>query len=351
MIPPTTPVTDEPMIPISIASAPATPGLRRAAAIAASLLLVLGCLPLPAFAQAPQPWPSRPLRIVVGFTAGGPVDLVARIVSPRLSAQLGQPVLVENRPGADANIAMETVARANPDGHTLLLIQPGVAINPPLYRKVPFDPIRDFAPISLIGESPNIVAVYNGLPANTMQELVALARAKKGGLFYGATSSPTHLATELLNTLAGVQTVRVPFKGAPPALAALMSGEVQIVLSSIGTLLPLSRAGKVRALAVTSAKRSAVAPELPTVQESGVPGFVATTWYGLAATGGTPRPVIDRLNADLRKVLAEPEVRSQLAGQGIDEPSPGTPEQLAALISSELVKWEKVVRASGAAIN
>jgi tripartite-type tricarboxylate transporter receptor subunit TctC len=351
MISPTTPVTDEPMIPISIASAPAAPGLRRAAAIAASLLLVLGCLPLPAFAQAPQPWPSRPLRIVVGFTAGGPVDLVARIVSPRLSAQLGQPVLVENRPGADANIAMETVARANPDGHTLLLIQPGVAINPPLYRKVPFDPIRDFAPISLIGESPNIVAVYNGLPANTMQELVALARAKKGGLFYGATSSPTHLATELLNTLAGVQTVRVPFKGAPPALAALMSGEVQIVLSSIGTLLPLSRAGKVRALAVTSAKRSAVAPELPTVQESGVPGFVATTWYGLAATGGTPRPVIDRRNADLRKVLAEPEVRSQLAGQGIDEPSPGTPEQLAALISRELVKWEKVVRASGAAIN
>ena len=272
-------------------------------------------------------------------------------MAPRLAVPLGQPVIVENRPGADANIAMEVVARASPDGHTLLLIQPGVAINPPLYGKVPFDPIKDFAPISLIGESPNIVAVHNGLPANTMQELLALARAKKGGLFYGATSSPTHLATELLNTLAGIQTVRVPFKGAPPALTALMSGEVQIVISSIGTLLPIARAGKVRALAVTSAKRSAAAPDLPTVQEAGVPGFVATTWYGLAATGGTPRLVIDRLNAELRKVLADPEVRTQLAGQGIDEPAPGTPEQLGALIRSELVKWEKVVRASGAGIN
>ena len=321
----------------------------RAAHVA--LLLVLSALLASAPAQAQQAWPARPLRIVVGFTAGGPVDLVARIVAPRLSVLLGQPVIVENRPGADANIAMEVVARANPDGYTLLLIQPGVAINPPLYGKVPFDPIKDFAPVSLIGESPNIVAVFNGLPANTMQELLALARAKKGGLFYGATSSPTLLATELLNTMAGVQTVRVPFKGAPPALAALMSGEVQIVMSSIGTLLPLARAGKVRALAVTSAKRSAAAPELPTVQESGVPGFVATTWYGLAATGGTPRPVIERLNAELRKVLGDPEVRTQLAGQGIDEPAPGTPEQLGALIRSELVKWEKVVRASGASIN
>jgi tripartite-type tricarboxylate transporter receptor subunit TctC len=328
---------------------------RRKTLAALPALAVLSAVPfllssLPVQAQAPA-WPSRPLRIVVGFTAGGPVDLVARIVAPRLAVPLGQPVIVENRPGADANIAMEVVARASPDGHTLLLIQPGVAINPPLYGKVSFDPIKDFAPISLIGESPNIVAVHNGLPANTMQELLALARAKKGGLFYGATSSPTHLATELLNTLAGIQTVRVPFKGAPPALTALMSGEVQIVISSIGTLLPIARAGKVRALAVTSAKRSAAAPDLPAVQEAGVPGFVATTWYGLAATGGTPRPVIDRLNAELRKVLADPEVRTQLAGQGIDEPAPGTPEQLGALIRSELVKWEKVVRASGAGIN
>lgn len=302
-------------------------------------------------AQAPTQWPTRPLRIVVGFTPGGPVDLVARIVAPRLATPLGQPVIVENRPGADANIAMEVVARANPDGYTLLLIQPGVAINPPLYGKVPFDPLKDFAPVGLIGESPNIVAVHNGLAANTMQELLALARAKKGGLFYGSTSSPTLLATELLNTMAGMQTVRVPFKGAPPALAALMSGEVQIVISSIGTLLPLARAGKVRALAVTSAKRSIAAPDLPTVQEAGVPGFVATTWYGLAATGGTPRAVIDRLNAELRKALADPEVRQQLAAQGIDEPAPGTPEQLGALIRSELAKWEKVVRASGATVN
>lgn len=304
-----------------------------------------------AHAQQAAPWPTRPLRIVVGFVPGGPVDLVARIVAPRYSALLGQPVVVENRPGADANIAMETVARATPDGHTLLLVQPGIAINPPLYRSVPFDPIRDFAPVGLIGESPNLLAVNNALPVRSVQELVALARSRKGELFYGATSSPTHLATELLNTLAGIQTVRVPFKGAPPALTALMSGEVQIVLSSVGTLLPLARAGKVRALAVTGSRRSAAAPELPTVEEGGVPGFVATTWYGIATTGGVSRPVVDRLNAELRRLLGEPEVRAQLAAQGIDEPQPGTPEALAELIRRELVKWEKVVRASGATIN
>ncbi|MBC7778751.1 MAG: tripartite tricarboxylate transporter substrate binding protein, partial [Proteobacteria bacterium] len=243
---------------------------RRARRLLVPFTLLMACLATQALAQT---WPSRPLRVIVGFPPGGPVDLVARIVSPRLATQLGQPVVVENRPGADASIAMETVARATPDGYTLLLVQPGIAINPPLYKTVPFDPVKDFAPIILIGESPNIVAVHNGLPASSMQEFLALARAKKGSLFYGATSSPTHLATELLNTLAGIQTVRVPFKGAPPALAALMSGEVQLVISSVGTLLPLARAGRVRALAVTSAKRSALLPDLPTVAEAALPGY------------------------------------------------------------------------------
>ena len=322
--------------------------MKRRCPTLLALAAALATTAIGAHAQSGAPWPSRPLRIVVGFVPGGPVDLVARIVAPRYSALLGQPVVVENRPGADANIAMETVARATPDGHTLLLVQPGIAINPPLYRSVPFDPIRDFAPVGLIGESPNLLAVNNALPVRSVQELVALARARKGELFYGATSSPTHLATELLNTLAGIQTVRVPFKG---ALTALMSGEVQIVMSSVGTLLPLARAGKVRALAVTGSKRSAAAPELPTVEEGGVPGFVATTWYGIATTGGVARPVVDRLNAELRRLLSESEVRSQLAGQGIDEPQPGTPEALGELIRRELVKWEKVVRASGATIN
>lgn len=296
-------------------------------------------------------FPTKPIRLVVGFPPGGPVDTVARIVALRLGPSLGQAIVIENRPGADANIAMETVARATPDGHTLLLIQPGVAINPGLYARVPFDPLRSFAPVSLIGESPNLIAVHNALPATSIAELVRIAREKPGALNYGATSSPTHLATELFNGLANIKTTRVPFRGAPPAFTALMAGDVQIVISGIGTLLPLAKGGKVRALAVTGAKRSALAPEIPTAIEAGVPEFVATTWYGLAAPAGTPPAVIARLNTDLRKVLAEPEIRSQLAVQGIDEPSPSTPEVFQALIAAEVAKWARVIKAAGAKLD
>lgn len=297
---------------------------------------------------ATQSWPQRPLRVLVGFVAGGPVDSIARIVASRLPHYLGQPVVVENRPGADASIAMEAVAKAAPDGYTLYLLQPGVSINPPLYGKVPFDPLRDFAPIVMIGESPNLVVINPAVPANTLREFLALARANPGKYFYGATSSPTLLATELLNNLAGVQTVRVPFKGASPAFTAVMAGDVQLVISGIGTLLPLARAGKVRGLAVTGLRRSALAPEIPTVDESGVSGYSATTWYGLAAPGATPRAIIERINSEMHKLLAEPEIRAQLKVQGVDEPRPGTPEQLMDLVRSELVKWERVVKSSGA---
>ncbi len=298
-----------------------------------------------------QSYPTKPVRILVGFPPGGPVDSVARVVAQRLPAYLGQPVVVENRPGADASIAMEALAKSPPDGHTLYLLQPGVAINPALYKNVPFDPIKDFAPISLIGESPNLLVVHPGLSSKTLREFVALAKERPGQLNYGATSSPTHLAHELFNTMAGVAITRVPFKGAAPAFAAVMSGDVQVVISSIGTLLPLARSGKVRGLAVTGAKRSTLAPDIPTVSEAGVPGYVATTWYGLAAPGQTPRGIIDRVNADMRKVLAEPEVKSQLSHLGIDEPSPSTPEQLSELVRTELAKWAKVVKDSGAKID
>ncbi len=302
-------------------------------------------MPLDAAAQA---YPSRPLRILVGFAAGGPVDAVARITANRLPAYVGQSVVVENRPGADASIAMEALAKSAPDGHTLYLLQPGVAINPALYKSVPFDPIKDFAPITLIGESPNLVAVSNATPVKNLQELLALARDKRGQLNYGATSSPTLLASELLNTMASVQITRIPFKGAAPAFTALMANDVQLVISGIGTLLPLAKGGKVRAIAVTSAKRSALAPDIPTMEESGLVGYVATTWYGLAAPGATPRPIIDRLNADMRKLLAEPEVKTQLQAQGIDEPTPTTPERVTELVRAELVKWDRVVKQSGA---
>lgn len=319
------------------------------ASVGALIVVMLSCA-LFAVAAHAQSYPAKPVRLLVGFPPGGPVDTVARVIAQRLPTHLGQPVVVENRPGADASIAMEALAKSAPDGYTTYLLQPGVAINPVLYKSVPFDPLKDFAPITLIGESPNLIVVPPGLAVQSLAEFIALAKEKPGHLNYGSTSSPTLLATELLNAMAGMQTTRVSYKGAPPAFNAVMTGEVQIVMSSIGTLLPLAKAGKVRALAVTSARRSSLAPEIPTVSEAGVPGYAATTWYGLAAPGATPRPIVDRLNADMRKVLAESEVRQQLANLGIDEPSPSTPEQLAELVRSELTKWARVVRDAGVKI-
>ena len=311
---------------------------------AASLLFAT----LPTVAQG-QTYPARPVRLLLGFPAGGPTDVIARVLAQRLSGYWGQPVVVENRPGADASIAMEIVAKAVPDGHTLYMVQPGIAINPALYKKVPFDPIRDFAPITLIGDVPNLVAINPAVAAASLPEFIALAKAKKGQLFYGATSSPTMLATELFNTMAGIRVVRVNFKGAAPAITALISGEVQVLLSGIGTLLPLAKAGKVRAIAITSAKRSVLAPEIATADENGVPGYITSTWYGVAAPGATPRRIIDRVNSDVRKALGEPEVKARLLDQGI-EPTPNTPDQFAAMIRAEIAKWAKVVKDSGLTI-
>jgi tripartite-type tricarboxylate transporter receptor subunit TctC len=300
----------------------------------------------PVFAQS---YPAKPVRLLLGFPAGGPTDVIARVLAQRLSSYWGQPVVVENRPGADATIAMEVLAKSPPDGYTLYIIQPGVAINPALYKSVPFDPIKDFTPITLIGDVPNLIAIHPAVPANSLQEFLAYARQKKGQLFYGATSSPTMLATEMLNTMAGIQIVRVNFKGAAPAITALVSGETQVLLSGVGTLLPLTKAGKIRGIAMTSAKRSMLAPEIPTVDEAGVPGYVATTWYGVSAPGSTPRGIVDRVNADVRKALTESDVKARLLDQGI-EPTPNSPDQFAEMIRSEIAKWEKVVRDSGVKI-
>ena len=319
---------------------------RPAAHAILAFVAAVGMALQPARAPA-QTYPSKSVRLVAGFAPGGPVDTVARVVAQRLPAYLGQSVVVENRPGADATIAMELVAKSAPDGHTLYLIQPGVAINPALYRSVPFDPVKDFTPITLIGESPNLVAIHPSLPAKSLKELIALARGRPNQLFYGATSSPTLLATELMSSMASIHITRVSYKGAAPAFTALISGEVQLVISGIGTLLPLAKAGKVRGIAVTSARRTTLARDIPTVAEAGLPGYVATTWYGIAAPGATPRNIVDRINADMRKVLAEPEIRALLQAQGIDEPSPSTPEQLAELIRSEIAKWERVVKVAG----
>ncbi len=293
-----------------------------------------------------QNYPAKPIRMVVGFVAGGPTDALARIVAARLSTGLGQQVIVENRGGADGVIAAEVVAKSPPDGYVIFFASAGHAINASLYKSVPYRTADDFEPISRVGDAPNVVAATPSLPANSIKELVALAKAKPGALNYGATSSPTHLATELFASMAGIQLTRIPYKGAAPAMTALMAGDVQIVLSGIGTMLPQVKSGRLKALAVTGAQRSPLAPEIPTVVESGF-NYVATTWYGLLAPLGTPRPVIDRLNRETRALLDDPQVKAQLAPQGVVA-APSTPEEFGQFLRAEVATWAKVVQATGA---
>ena len=309
----------------------------------AVLLSLAACPSL--FAQG---YPSKPVRMVVGFVAGGPTDALARIVAQRLGGALGQQVVVENRGGADGIIGADAVAKSTPDGYTIFFASAGHAINASLYKTVPYRTVEDFEPITLIGESPNIIAVTPSLPVKDVHELIALAKSKPGALNYGATSSPTHLATELLASSAGIKLTRVPYKGAAPAMQALMAGDVQIVLSGIGTMLPQAKAGRIRALAVTGAERSALAPELPTVVESGLK-YIATTWYGLLAPAHTPRAVIGRLNRDAHALLNDPAMRAHLAPQGVVL-KPSTPEEFGAFLRAEVATWAKVVQDTGARV-
>lgn len=292
-----------------------------------------------------QTYPTKPVRMVVGFVAGGPTDAIARVFAQRLGNALGQQVVIENKGGADGVIAADMVAKSTPDGYTLFFASAGHAINASFYPKVPYRTVEDFAPVILVGESPNILAVTPGLPVSNLREFIALAKSKPGTLNYGATSSPTLLATELFDSLAGIQITRIPFKGAAPAMAAVMSGDVQLVISGIGTTLPQVRGGKLKGLAVTGAKRSPLAPDMPTVLESGI-NFVATTWYGVLAPAGTPPAIIQRLNAVSRTLLDDPDVKAQAAPQGVVF-TPSTPEEFGTFLRSEVALWGKVVKDSG----
>jgi tripartite-type tricarboxylate transporter receptor subunit TctC len=312
------------------------------------LLFAAALALLPHFAAA-QSYPVKPLRLIVGFVAGGPTDALARLYAQRLGTALGQPVVVENRGGADGLIAAENVARSAPDGYTLFFASSGHAINASLYKTVPYRTVEDFEPIVLLGESPNLIAVPASLPVKDLREFIALAKAKPGALNYGATSSPTHLATELFTSMAGIQVTRIPFKGAAPAMTALMAGDVQLVLSGIGTMLPQVKAGRLKGLAVTSASRSPLAPEIPTVVESGLPGYVATTWYGVLAPAGTPRAVVEGINRDTLALLADPATREPFGTQGVVT-QPMTPGEFGAFLRNEVAKWAKVVEATGARI-
>jgi len=294
-------------------------------------------------------YPSKPIRLVVPFGAGGTTDVLARAIGQRLTEAWGQPVVVENRPGAGGNIGTESVAKSAADGYTMLLISVGFASNPALYSKLPFDPIKDFAPVTLVATTQNVLIVHPSVPARSARELIQLAKSRPGQLNFGSSGTGTsqHLAGELFKSMAGVQMQHVPYRGSAPALTALIGGEVSLMFNNLLTALPHVKAGRLRALAVTSAERSPAAPEIPTMAESGLPGYDVSTWYGLLVPAGTPKEIVARLNAEVVRILNLPELKERLRSQGADV-IPSTPDQFAAHIRQEMVKWAQVVRQSGA---
>ncbi|MEO8835356.1 MAG: tripartite tricarboxylate transporter substrate binding protein [Caldimonas sp.] len=301
---------------------------------------------------AAQDFPSRPVRIVVPFAAGGGVDILTRVLAEHLAERLGQQVIVEDKPGAGGNLGVVTVAQAPADGYTLVMATTGThTINPGLYRKLPFDPERDFRPITQIASVPNLLVVNPSLGVNSVAELIALARSKPGALSFASfgNGSSNHLSGEMLKSLTGIQATHVPYKSAPQAVGELIAGRTAFAFVNTPLALPQVRAGKLKALAVTGATRSAAVPEYPTMQEAGVPGFVVESWYGLMAPAGTPDAVIARLHKDTLAVLAMPEVRDFFAKQGADVVTT-TPEQFTAIIKSERARWAEVIRKSGAHI-
>jgi tripartite-type tricarboxylate transporter receptor subunit TctC len=294
-------------------------------------------------------YPTRPIRLIVPLTAGGPTDLLARIIAVPLGEPLGQQVIVDNRPGAGGNIGADLAAKSPPDGYTLFMGTSGpLAINSSLYPKLAFDPIRDFAPIILTASAPFVVIVHPSVAVNNTKELIVLAKAKAGQLNYGSVpGSASHLSTELFKMLAGVNIVHIPYKGAAQATTDVVAGQIQVSFASTPGSVPVVKAGKVKALAVTSAKRIAKLPDVPTVAESALPGYDASVWYGVVAPAGTPRDIVQRLNREIARIAADPVHREPMLASDF-EPTSGTPEQFGAFIRSENAKWAKVVKASGA---
>jgi tripartite-type tricarboxylate transporter receptor subunit TctC len=290
-------------------------------------------------------YPSKPIRFIVPYPPGGGNDFVARVIAPKLSEAFGQPVVIDNRGGAHGIIAAEITAKAPGDGHTILLGGTGHALNPIIYSKLPYDTERDFAPVGLAAISPNMLVLHPSVAAASIKELIALAKAKPGQLHFGSSGGGgnTHLAGELFKMRTGSDIVHVPYKGTGPASTALLSGEVQMIFSSLPPALPQVRAGKLRAIAVTGLRRSAAAPEVPTIAESGVPGYEALGWWGIVVPGKTPRITITTLSATLARVLKGEEAKAQLFKEGIEAVG-STPEFFAAHLSTEQQKWTKVIK-------
>jgi tripartite-type tricarboxylate transporter receptor subunit TctC len=300
----------------------------------------------PAGAAQPSPaYPTKPIRMIVAVPPGGPADTLARLVAPRLTESLGQTVVIDNRPGANGIIAYETTARAAPDGHTFTAVAAGVVINASLYKSVPYDPIKDFAPITLGITVPNILVVHPSVPANSVKDLIALAKAKQGAVTFASAGNGTsgHLALELFRTSARVDVIHVPYKGGGPALSDVLAGQVQALFSIALAAAPQIKAGRVRALAITSARRSPVSPDLPTVAEAGLPGFEVVGWFGWLAPAATPKPIINRLHDEIVRTLRLPDVRDRLLSQST-EPVGNTPQEFAAFMKSEHEKWGRLIR-------
>ncbi len=300
-------------------------------------------------AQA-QPYPAKPIRFVVPYPAGGPLDTVARLLGQKVSESVHQPVIVDNKPGAGGNIGADAVAKAPGDGYTILMGAVAThAINPTLYSSIPYDAIKDFTPVTQLASTPNVLVVNPSVPAANVREFIAYAKANPGKLNFGSgsTGSAGHLAGELFKTMAGIDMTHVPYKGAAPAMNDLIGGQIQLMFDNLASSLAQVRAGKVRALAVTTAKRSALAPDLPTIAESGLPGFDINTWFGILVPSATPHEIVERLHAEFTKALAAPDIREKMLNLGA-EPVGSTPEAFAAYIRSEGQKYARVIKASGA---
>jgi tripartite-type tricarboxylate transporter receptor subunit TctC len=322
--------------------------MKRQATTVRIALLVLPALALTmdAFAQG---YPAKPIRYIVPFPPGGGQDLVVRALAPRMTEALGQTVVVDNRPGAATMVGAELAAKSPPDGYTVFNgSNTTLAINPNLYSKVPYDPIKDFAAVTQIASLPNLLVVHPSLPVRTVKELAALARSRPGQLNYGSsgTGTPAQLAGVMFGDAARAKLVHVPYRGSSQALTALISGETQMMFGSMTSTLPFVKSGRLRAIAVTGAKRSLAAPDLPTVGEAAFPGFEAVTWYGLFVPAGTPAAIVARLNSEVVKILRAPDFRDWLIAQGAD-PVGSTPDELAAFVRTELVKYAKIVKDSG----